>query len=563
MDEALRAIAANTTRRQRELDRLRAYVKGTQYDNRPSFFSDDVPLRERAPHINYLICKIAIQSHVDMVLGEGRFDGVSVAEPMDDDPIGATEQEIEALDGMLVSLRRRAGLDASLKAALRSAMRERSVAVIVGVSPNKSIKLAIERARNAVPEFDDQGEVVRLEIRYPYLDEFTNENREPAVRAMWFRRVIDGQRDVTYKPAPCREDRVLPVWQEDKVFEHGLGFCPVHWYKFEADEDDGNKIDGCALHESVLDEVDALNFALSMKNRAAIYSGDPQLIEIGVEMQHNPSDEGRLALAIANPTGGGGWVDANAKPPARRGRKRGPGQVWRYPHDNSKVLYLTLPGDALTALENDAKDAREKLQEMLGVVLTNPESMAAEASGRALREHHKRQIERCNSIRDDFRDNCVIPVMKLLLRLVMTVGQVPIAGLNKARAALDRLLPLGGPDLEIAWGPYFDVGGEETALDVQTTVAAKEGGLITAKTATEKIAPAFGIEDVEAYMRELEQEKKAAADEALRQMQQARPADAGNNGGPQPGPGALPKRGVPVAAGKQPPPRGGGASPKR
>jgi hypothetical protein len=47
----------------------------------------------------------------------------------------------------------------------------------------------------------------------------------------------------------------------------------------------------------ILDELDALNFTLSQRHRAALYSGDPQMVETGVSRDENVAPTGREPVA--------------------------------------------------------------------------------------------------------------------------------------------------------------------------------------------------------------------------------------------------------------------------
>src|SRR6266542_2396066 len=92
-DDALRVFKANVGPRYNYLENLENWCNGNQYRGLPDWFSIDRPLWERAPCITYLLSKEAIESKVDLVLGEGRFPEFTTS-PGEGDPL-ADDTETE------------------------------------------------------------------------------------------------------------------------------------------------------------------------------------------------------------------------------------------------------------------------------------------------------------------------------------------------------------------------------------------------------------------------------------------------------------------------------------
>lgn len=85
-------------------------------------------------------------------------------------------------------------------------------------------------------------------------------------------------------------------------------------------------------------------------------------------------------------------------------------------------------------------------------------------------------------------------------------------------------MPWLKPSLALRWGSYSKLDGDEQGQIVDATIKAKEGGLLTLRMALEKIAPIFGIENVDAVITALEKEtadKEAAAIKKQKTMQDA------------------------------------------
>lgn len=61
--------------------------------------------------------------------------------------------------------------------------------------------------------------------------------------------------------------------------------------------------------------------------------------------------------------------------------------------------------------------------------------------------------------------------------------------------------------LKLQWPPYFRADPDEEKKRSEQTAADLEAGLITLETAVRRIAPMYGVEDVDAYVEQLKEEK--------------------------------------------------------
>lgn len=518
-----------------KLDRLERYAKGTQYEGRPSFWNDDVPLHERAPIIVHPVVNSAVASNCDLVLGEGRYP-VATTHPGEDDSafderFGLSEEDSEVLDRFLKEVQEQARCTAAFTELLETAQHSRtSVAVCRVVDGKLDIETVL--AKHCEPTFDAKrpSEVVKLEIRYPYIEDyFDEEKKQWSCRCMLYRRIIDTMSDTVYLPAPASENRGEPdTWNVDvpKTAAHGFGFCPVVWYKFMPSKSTVAEIDGCAVHEKLLDEIDALNLSVSQVHRASVYTADPQTVEIGVDDDHNPAPMGRTATlwvpGVNDHPDNKNWRGPATGAGGMPARKKGPGVVWRYPSPDSDVKYLTLPPGALEAAENDAKRIEAMIKEALAYVAIDLDKMklGSDISGRALEWLHRKQIDRCSRIRTDFGDNCMKPVINMLLRIALHMKKgLYLAGLDKVRGILERFMQAlddgttrwFNPTMKLAWGPWFaqtDADAKQTSETVRADYTAK---LITRQTAIQKLAPYYGIKDATQYLDALEDEDESTA----------------------------------------------------
>jgi hypothetical protein len=535
--DALKAIAANLSPRQIELENLERYALGTQYQGLPDWFSDDVPLWERAPCIVYKMTAAAIRSNCSLVLGKGHAPTISANPGEDDSDVEGLDKEAsKRVDRALKQLLGRVRFWSVARQALKHAQQSKSVAVIAGARAGRPF-LELVRSRWCEPAFDIHGKVTRLEIRYPYAQPDRQRDGKWKLLPRIYRRVIDEESDTTYLPVDARADGVEPpetAWRPDpaRTVKHSLGFCPVHWYAHMADCSTVAEYDGHAIHEDALDEIRALDFALSQRHRAVLFCGDPQVVETGVDPGYNPSGaSGRTAMVAATAMGGaasnanpvtGGYISRSGPKAAR---VKSPGGVWQYEDPNTKVMYLVLPDGSIKPLEEHAADLRNKIAETLAVVILDPTNMKfhGEMSGKAIEQIRAMQFDRCDEIADDVGANLLLPVVNLLLRVALATDvQLPavkaVAGDLEAYVADDG----AAPELYLHWpASYTKPDEKDEQAIVQYVVAARSAPqpVITKRMALERLSRIFAIGNIDQALEELEAEAEADQANALEQAQ--------------------------------------------
>lgn len=538
--EAVEVFNANVSPRYVALENLEKWATGRQYRGLPDWFSIDKPLWERAPCITYLLTKESIESKVDLVLGEGRFPEITTS-PGEGDPLaqeatetaadgaGLDKEDSRLLDAFIDRMLEQAGAHVAFRDCLFHAQEVSSGVLIFGVRKGK-LFADTTKAHWCEPTLDVDGECTRLEIKYPYIDPYKDPQGKWKVRVKLFRRVIDDKTDKTYKPADASAHGVEPNWQVDpeQVFEHGFGFCPVRWYPFLRGCSTANQIDGKAPHELCLDEIRALDFALSQRHRAALTAGDPQWTECGVVPGFNPSAPAQTAVMPGTLNGGPitpgnpqttGWAEPQSRQPARM---KSPGAVWQYPDATTKVTLHSLPGDAVKVVSDHAADLRMKLCEMLAYVPLDPDAIShlRQLSAKAIEALSKRERNRCDRIRDDFGDVCLIPSVQMLLRICALYAtgkradKLNLAGLAKVAEILSRYLA-SDVSLRLVWGDYDNPDPDEEQKIVTTAVAAHQAGLITDRMAMAKLADIYDVENVDEAVKALQQEKQQRQADAM------------------------------------------------
>lgn len=582
--EAVKIASKHRSPRYNKLDQLERFVSTTQYDGRPGWYDDSVPLWERKPCVAYPVVQAAIASNVDLLLGEQSFPTVTAFSHVNDDEELEDEtlaEQLEWVDRGIGELIQKTRLKAASREAYAHAQGSRTAVSVFGARKGRLFIDSL-KAKWCTPELDTDGTVLSVDIRYPYIDRQKDAEGKWKAVCKLYRRVIDGSRDVTFKPVLAPEDGQEPKgWTEDSALSvtHGLGFCPVVWYAYRKGCSTVDEIDGKAIHEHCLDEIEAHDLAISQRHSAALFVGQPQICEFGVPPGYNPTEEGGKPDLLTSIGGGnmlpngaiqqgdrttGRWVTGR---PGGGARKKGPGYVWQYPDKQScDVQLLELSGDALKALDEHARDLRTKISESMQVVFLDPENVkfAATVSGKALRTLRERQYSHCDQDREDFGEGWMLPALKMCLRIVAKIGPEKVQlrfarELFKALDALKSSDTMQGesrpyergesvddsdiPDLDLKWPDHFMPGPQEELFTVQAVMAAASE--VPQRYRLQKLASIFDIDNVNVAIEELNEEKEAKAQADIEQqhgLMQALSDGAGPAAQRPPGSGAPNKK---------------------
>lgn len=569
LEEAQAILAANITPRARTLDEFEREVEGTRFDHLPDWTADK-PIYEKRPCVIYHAVDSSINSKQDLLLGQGRFPTITSRpdEDEDDEVEDALDADAsERLDKLMLSVIREAKLKPFYRETYGGAQ---GCGTCVGIGGVRNGRLFAETlpAKFAVPNWDQQGNLTRVEIEYPYIKTERSNDGWKATCYL-YRRVIDAQTDTVFKPGVANKDATPPKWAVQEATPHGLGFVPIKWYKHNAPQQNIASYDGKPVHATILPELHQIHLALSQRQHGAL-NALPQLVEIGVQPGYNPTAAGDTGMAV-QVTEFGGSPNPQSNPvrgeyrtqPSRGikgARKKGPNHVYQYESPDTKVEAIDTPGDALKALDENIKDLRNKICETLAWVPLDPDSIkfAATVSGKALEILRERELNRVCQDRETFGEDMILGMMCMLLRIA-TVKAKELRT-PRLKQCLGDLQKFVGPDgqwqdplFTIKWPAFFVPSPEDEKNEIDMTAEAFTQGLITKRTAVEKVSRIFGISNIDEYLETLEEEKTQRDADEMKQQAQAmaefHKASDGNGQRP-PGRGNAPKG----------PPGGGGGS---
>ena len=347
------------------------------------------------------------------------------------------------------------------------------------------------------PEWENQDDLKlsRLVIQYTYYEEelqaadpVGGNNGNPTKSAMklvneeyLYRRVIDANQDVIYKPWRVKDGP--PRWDasqidSDRAVVHGLGFAPVVWVQNLPTSD---HFDGDADCEGAWGTFDSYDRLQSQAYRALLVNLDPTVIltadEQWIQRQGGNIKKGS-DNSIALPSGG-------------------------------NASYLEISGAGIQAAFAQLERLKRQAQDITEAVLIDPEKISGAAqSAKAIEYIFAPMLSKAGKLRGQYGDGAIIPLLEMMVAMARKIGLQGITLPDRIEDDKPVKQKLGaGGELSLEWGPWFDA----TTLDVQTTVvstaAAKGAGLIDAEAGIRKVAPYFGIKDIEATMDKIAEEQ--------------------------------------------------------
>lgn len=475
-------VKLHQTPRQKKIERLEAYVEGTQYDGLKHFLDQSdpaVPILERKPCVIVPIVEDAVRSHANMLFGEGRFPKIKVERQLDENEVEDHELDDEAKQTLRSHNRvvqrivEKSQLDVSASELLKDALKTSECFAVCWIDEMGEANIdVVEPCHVFKVDRDARGRVTRLEIKYPYVDCEQNALGQWIETAKIFRRVIDDKSDITFFPIVAPPSPASAVaWIENKelTLQHQLGFCPViSWRRCHA------------IHARHLDKIDALNRSASQEHRASLYVGDPQQWETGVGPRENVSPMGRIAT-LPQGVDDGRSEDNYRRTSQKSARRRGVSTVIGSRNPDAKFGLLTLPGDALTTITNNVRNLKDTLHKAFGIVDFDlaDAGMAKDASGKALELICRRQIDFDNDLRVEVERNLILPIIHMFFK-ILSVDFMVVDDLK----------------ISLVWGLYF----QPTPIDAKAAVKAASDafmqGFCTKLQAIEYVSKYISIEDV-------------------------------------------------------------------
>lgn len=369
--------------------------------------------------------------------------------------------------------------------------------------------IEVHDPRWVIADFIDRATLQLRAIEKRYM--FPVDVRDPSTgryetKQFWYRRIIDDQQDVLFKPVEVG-DGDEPAWVVDKTVTHGFGFCPVIWVQNMPVEDD---IDGDPDCHGIYDVVEQIDALIAQANRGILANCDPTLVisskaEMGTEIKKGSDN------SIKVPDG--------------------------------TVTYLEMSATGPKAAMEQADSLRKYALEVAQCVLDHPDAAAKTAT--EVERIYVSMLQKADVMREQYGERCIKPLLEMIFRAAKALAtptlqqpavdptngsRLPVTGLEGQDAAapvaaapmmVRRVLNLppkvvidpatggkmmvehdvgNGGALRLMWPDYFPPTLDDVAKAVTAASGAVLGKLVDDETAIKFIAPFFSVEDVPALV---------------------------------------------------------------
>ena len=295
-------------------------------------------------------------------------------------------------------------------------------------------------------------------------------------------------------------------WIDEKptaIVEHGYGECPVYFIQNSPDSD---SVDGESDYDGLLDNSRELDRLASCTMKGTKANVDPTLHIKGDPNSYSGDD---IKKGSSN-----ALICEDAK-------------------------YLELSGSSVqTSLDLQSRTKQEML-DIAGVVLGDPATLGAKAvSGEALRMLYAPMVAHASDLRGQYGDG-IQRLLGGMLSAAQRIQSTPPSKPYTTPAGLlvqekpsvmvtkegQKLNPGNGTQVMTVWPEFFAPTSEDVSKSVDAALKAN-GTLISSETAVRYTAEHFDVEDVEAEIEAIEEEKDSAAE---RFMQVSGPEPVGAN----------------------------------
>lgn len=351
---------------------------------------------------------------------------------------------------------------------------------------NGKPRFEVHDPRWAIPIFEDRMDLTLAGIdkRYIYPVEVRDEDGVWHEEPFWYRRVIDKERDVIYKPAPVG-DGDEPFWEESKVVEHKLGFCPAVWIQNIPVVGDVDGLSDCHGCYDMVESIDALN---ASAQRGIIANCDPTLV-ISTDAEMDRVKKGN-DNAIKLPGGG-------------------------------NASYMEIAATGPKAARELASDFRKLVLEVAQCHLETEGSVPQTAT--EVERKYASMLSKADVMREQYGEHGIKPLMEKtaeavkklasprrsengIVRYYISIPPRLIQDENGEIKPVNRSLGKGPHYISVQWQRYFEPDLKDVDLAVRAAAAAKTAQLVDDLHSTRFIAEYFNISDVGALVEKIKEE---------------------------------------------------------
>lgn len=359
--------------------------------------------------------------------------------------------------------------------------------------------IEIHDPRWMTPKFADRMTHVldSIEKRYIYPQEERGLDGVWRVIDYWYRRIIDREKDVLFKPALVGEGDE-PEWEVEKEVVHGFGFCPVVWTQNlpVQDSEDGDP-DCHGLYE-IFGTIDSL---IAQANKGIIANCDPTAVIVSTA---ELSDV-----------------------------KKGSDNAIKLP--DGSASYMEISGAGITAALALVDRLRGYALEVAQCILEHPEMSQRTAT--EIERAYSSMLSKADIFREQYGQKLIVPLIKMMIEaarsLTTTQRQDETGTLVRGKIILPprvetdeetgqislspQALGKKSGDIMLQWPPYFEPLLADVELATRSAIAAQAGRLIDMEHAVKYVANYYQVEDAHAMIERIKSEAQQAQDQTSNQ----------------------------------------------
>lgn len=405
--------------RYKRLDAYDRLLEGTFYDHITVPFEKEtegnqyISVMKRRPSIIESNAKDVVEAHASLTFGEAHFPTIRCASSLGTEQTEVQKKTELACAALVKGLKLAAVME---QAIIRGSTG--SACLIAKVDDDGQASIDVISGKNAKPILKrtspgKMGELERIwSVTGQTLLDFGYEIPDGEEDTdFWLRVVIDKATWTWYKPLRdidyaamlsakrSKDEQVrknAPQWIEDTDLsgEHGFDRLPVVWLRNLLIGDDA--IDGLCTFGQAVDEIVAVDYGLSQRNRGVRYSMDPLLVI-------NTGEMGSVALSLAQTAGGDGIVKSAANALPLFGK-------------DSKAELLEITGKGFEVASEEIEQLREAIMRTCGGMRSTVEKAnGAPQSGRALELLYQNVVWYVERLRVCYGDSGLLPLLRILL----------------------------------------------------------------------------------------------------------------------------------------------------
>ena len=424
------------------------YLCNEQYDDKMPWDAgtdgEYIPIRQRKPRVIWNLPKRIVNTVASKLCGDDVFPNFHV----EDDP--DTEQFVSLLN-------KTANLKHNVLGAVKKTLGTGSNFLrfyVVG----STIRMVGYDAKYCYPQFDDEGHLSFVEIRYVYEDEDDRDERGNP-KEKWYRLTLSNTEDALYDNPLFVAGSTAPQFTEVARLTHGLGFVQGQWFRTEFNQ---HCPDGPSLLEGSLEFFDSLNYSLSQADQAVAYAQEPQLAVKGMDVDD---------------------IDELIKSSTK---------AWALGRDGEASFVEADLSGVEKGMELRDK-FKQHITDVCRVVMLDPEKIVGSAqSAKAMEVLHGPLVELVGELRQMIGPQ----IEELVTKLVVVVLTLNAQGMNEVIA-----IPKGWEPKSLTlttdWPQIFPMTMEDLKNKVGVGVQVANANIISRESITRWVAKDFGIDNID------------------------------------------------------------------